>query len=188
MKIRHLRPRLLVAAVALAVSTPAWATLMLAADLETLARRSDAIVRGKAVRSVSVATADGQQIQTITTVRVAASLKGGVGETVEVRTPGGTLGDLEQRVAGAPEFEEGQEVVVFLHRASERHFAVEGLGLGKFDVIRDADGEPRVRQRVRGLSVVEPDGRVHAAPELEPVPERDFLDRIRRALATREAP
>jgi hypothetical protein len=108
--------------------------------------------------------------------------------TVEIRTKGGTVGDLTQRVSGAPEFKAGEEVVVFLHRAGERHFVVHSLALGKFEVAKGADGVARVHQKVKGLGLLGRDGKIRAPAPFEPVAEREFLDRVRRALDAKGAP
>ena len=120
-------------------------------------------------------------------MRVASTLKGLAAEVVEVRTPGGTVGDITQVVHGAPAFAAGEEVVLFLHRETAAHYTVESLALGKFEVTRAADGAPVVRQRAAHLGVLEADGVVRAAKAQEPVPEREFLDRVRRAVEAKEA-
>lgn len=161
----------------------AFASVVLPASVESLARQADLVVRGRAERAVCVASPDGKQLHTVTTVRVASALKGEAGQTVEVRTPGGTLGDLTQVVHGAPSFSQGEEVVLFLHREHPARYTVESLALGKFEVVKAADGAPVVRQRAaKGLAVLQPDGKVVPAQEVSAVPERDFLERVRRAV------
>lgn len=178
-----LRPSILIVALLLAAPA-AWATVVLPQSVEDLARRADLVVRGRAERSISVASPDGKLIHTVTTVRVAATLKGRAGEVVEVRTPGGTVGDITQVAHGAPSFSAGEEVVLFLHReGTGTRFGVEGLGLGKFEVIRSGDGSAVVRRRAPDLSLLQRDGTVRPAQAVDPVPERDFLERVRRAVA-----
>ncbi|HEY3449313.1 MAG TPA: hypothetical protein VGK67_23355 [Myxococcales bacterium] len=168
---------------ALFLAAPAvWASVVLPTTVEALARRADLVVRGRAERSVAAASPDGKLIHTLTTVRVASALKGEAGEVVEVRTPGGTLGDITQVVHGAPSFSAGEEVVLFLHRESATRFTVENLALGKFEIVRAQDGAPMVRQRAAGLAVLNPDGKISPAQEIAPVGEREFLQRVRRAV------
>lgn len=175
---------LLVAALALPLA--ARATVVLPVDLETLARRADLIVRGKVRAAASRRSADGKQIHTLTRVEIASAVKGEPARTLEVRTRGGTIGDLTQVAHGEAEFAADEEVWLFLRRAGGR-YTVESHALGKFTVVRGPDGAERVVQRVRGLGVLGRDGRVRPAQELEPVDEAAFLARVRRALETKEA-
>ncbi|MGC4122394.1 MAG: hypothetical protein QM765_48995 [Myxococcales bacterium] len=181
------RTLLLSSALLLAVPAAVWASVVLPASVEALARRADLVVRGRAERSVAATSADGKLIHTVTTVRVLEKLKGQAGETVEVRSPGGTVGDITQVVHGAPSFTSGEEVVLFLHREAAIRYTVENLALGKFEVLRRQDGSAVVQQRAaKGLEVRNADGSVTPAQAVAPVPESDFLQRVRRAVeATR---
>lgn len=175
---------------ALLLAAPAaWGTVVMPQSVETLARRADLVVRGKAERSVARASRDGKLIHTVTTLRVASTIKGKAeGQVVEVRTPGGTIGDITQVVHGAPSFSAGEEVVLFLHReGAAARYTVECLALGKFEVVRGPDGSSVVRQRAPGLSVLDADGAVRPALAVQPVSEREFLERVRRAVAAGEA-
>jgi len=176
--------RTLSLAAALLLAAPAArASVVLPASVETLARRADLVVRARAERSVAAASADGKQIHTVTTLRGAERLKGEAGEVIEVRTPGGTLGEITQVVHGAPSFTQGEEVVLFLRREAAARFTVHGLSLGKFEIVRAADGAAVVRQRfAAGLELLEPDGRIAPARAPAPVPEREFMERVRRAV------
>ena len=169
-------------------SLSAHATVMRPVDLETLARRADVIVRGTAKSTVASLTEDGKQIHTVATVRVASVLKGVPASEIEVRTPGGTIGDIAQIVHGAPRLIEGQEVILFLHRVSERRFTIEGFAQGKFEVVKGPSGAAHVTQDLRGIGILGPDGAVRPGMAAEPMPVRDFLARVRKALEGAVAP
>lgn len=163
----------------------ALASIALPTDVETLSRRADLIVRGTTVDSRAVRSADGRQIQTITTVRVAFSLKGLPPLDVEIVTPGGTLDGVTQAVSGAPLFARGEQVMLFLMRAGRR-FRVAGLSQGKFEIVEGPGGGLNVTQRTQGLEVVDRDGAVRPAPGLAPVPITQFLARVNAALPRQE--
>ncbi|MGI5864757.1 MAG: hypothetical protein ACOX6T_22285 [Myxococcales bacterium] len=166
---------------ALSVALPAQATVVEPMDVETLSRRADLVVQGTALSSES-SFVNGQ-IQTVTRVRVDCALKGQAPAVVEVRTPGGRVGDLGQMVTGAPQFAPGEEVIVFLRRLpGGARFRVEGMSLGKFDVVKAPDGRRMVTRNDEGLSIKLPDGGVQQATRFEPVPEPVFLERVRSAV------
>src|SRR5512141_1162522 len=104
---------LLAAAVAAAV-VPARATVLVPADLAELSRSATAIVRGT-VTTVRTEWADGRRrVETIVTLSVDQTLKGGFGRTVSFKVPGGDMGRYRSVMIGAPTFREGEEVVLFL--------------------------------------------------------------------------
>jgi len=163
-------------------------TVVREASLEALVDQSEIVVRATADESQPVTSEDGRQIHTVTRVTVRESLKGEALETLEVRTPGGTVGEITQVVHGAPRLEKGEEVVLFLQRAAPgtRRFVVHGLSQGKFKVVKDQTGAPVVTRDRAELQVVGPDGHPRPLQPAEPVSERVFLDRVRE-LASRKA-
>lgn len=180
---------LLVVLMVLLAAPRARATVLVPLDLDTLVRRAHLIVRG-APESSRSEWANGT-IQTVTRVRVESLLKGQAPEVVEVRTPGGSVGELTQKVFGAPELTPGEPVILFLHElpgAARSRYAVEGFSQGKFDVIKGPGGTSLVAQRLGGIGLLQPGGKVVPAREPEPIPERDFVERIRRSLQSQEAP
>jgi len=173
---------------ALLLGGRALATVILPVDLETLCRRADLIVRGTTGATVALTSEDKKLIHSVTTVSVAQAIKGQAPAQIEVRTQGGTVGDITQMVSGAPQFHPGEEVILFLRKANERHFVVESFCLGKFEVVKGQDGTAHVRQAVQGLGILQPDGTVRAAPAFEPVPVEQFVARVKRALEPRVTP
>lgn len=118
----------------LLLAGPALATQAVSVSVEGLARASDAVVRGQVQAIASTVSPDGRRIFTLVDVAVAETWRGAPGRTVRVIVPGGVAGPIGQRVEGAPAFAEGEEVVVFLHRAEAGGWRVAGLAQGKFSV------------------------------------------------------
>jgi hypothetical protein len=119
-------------------------------DVESLTAAADAVVHGQIVGRRSAWAPGGGQIFTTITLRILETWKGAAAAEVTVLVPGGEAGDLAQSVAGAAAFQEGEEVVVFLHRSAPGIFGVERMALGKFTVAGLPPGRA-VRNR-RGLS------------------------------------
>jgi lipid-A-disaccharide synthase len=113
----------------------AEATVLLPADLGDLSRGAYAVARGSIVAVDSRWTSSQRRsIETIVTLRADAWLKGDFGRTVQFRVPGGRLGRYRSLVAGAPSFEPGQQVIVFLGAAPPALPYVLGLSQGVFRV------------------------------------------------------
>ena len=119
---------------ALLAATPALGAEGVALSVEGLARTSDTVVRGSVRRIATTLSPDGRRVFTLVDVEVATRLRGEAAGHLRVIVPGGIAGPIGQRVEGAPSFAEGEEVVVFLHRAEAGGFRVAGLAQGKFSV------------------------------------------------------
>jgi hypothetical protein len=113
---------------------PAAAALFAATSVEEAARSSDAVVRGTVVSARGRVTAGGRRVVTDVDIAVSSAWKGTPGETVRVVVPGGSTAALGMHVDGAPSFQEGEEVVVFLGRAGPS-WQVMGLAAGKYRVV-----------------------------------------------------
>jgi hypothetical protein len=127
--------RSLVAVALLASALPAAATQVVAVSVEELARTSDAVVRAKVLEKKASKTADGKRIFTTIELRRSGVLRGDAPKRLRVVVPGGVVEGVGQRVEGAPEFEKGEDVVVFLQRAGPDAFRVASLSQGKFTVV-----------------------------------------------------
>jgi len=140
----------------LLAAVPACATVIVGADLGELSREAGAIVRGRVVSVDARWTDDRRGIETLVTLAAESYLKGGLGETVTFRVPGGRLGRLRSIVVGAPRFEADQQVIVFLghHGPSIPH--VLGLNQGVYHVTRHGTTWAVTPPPLVGTTVVQP--------------------------------
>lgn len=104
--------------------------------VEGLASRCDAVVRARVETCEARLSADGRRIYTHAAVRCSQVWRGAAPGRLVVKIPGGRVGDLAQRVEGAPTLRAGEEVVLFLRRSGPT-FTVAGLGQGKFTIADD---------------------------------------------------
>ncbi len=79
---------------------------------------------------------------TVVTLRRLETFRGDIGETFHVVIPGGVVGDFAWAVAGAPAFEESQEVLLMLNPlpSGSGEFGLSEFGLSKFDLATDEQG------------------------------------------------
>lgn len=185
MKMRA-RSGLFAAAVALLVPAMAAATVVLQLSFEEMTRRAPVVVRGT-VRQVQTRWSDqGAHIETWAELEVTERLKGAVGPTVVVRTPGGTIGELTMHVSGAAKFVEGQDTLVFLEPAADARnlFVVPAMAASKVDFEKSPKvGELRAFRHLDGLAFAAPaPAAVRPLPAVEDLgTPAEFLARIRRA-------
>src|SRR6516164_1438367 len=104
---RRLAPFLLLLAL------PALATTLVAMDVGALARASRCVVRVR-VGSVSALRSEAGRITTVVELERLETWSGPDLPALRMLIPGGVVGDLGQRVEGAPAFVPGEEVVLFL--------------------------------------------------------------------------
>jgi hypothetical protein len=119
-------------ALILAVTSPARATVILPADLDTIVNGSHTIVHGRVIDVRSDMTAGRRSIYSVVTLAVDRTLKGNGGATVAFRIPVGQVGRYRRVIVGAPEFAAGDEVVVFLTGAAPALPTIFGLNQGVY--------------------------------------------------------
>ena len=135
---------LLTGAVCAAAVAPARATVLLPADLPTVVREAGVIVHGRVIDVRSALVGPRRTIETFVTLDVVEPLKGAPGATVMFRVPNGQVGRYRRVLVGAPEFEDGDEVVVFLRGRAPAIPVLFGLSQGLYRVARDAEARPMV--------------------------------------------
>lgn len=113
----------------------AGAATFVATSVESAARSSEAVVRGRVVSREARATREGR-IVTDVEVAVAESWKGDPGRRVRLVVPGGSLASVAMSLDAAPTFTVGEDVVLFLTREG-RSWHVNGWALGKYRVVGD---------------------------------------------------
>src|SRR5688500_11848545 len=107
--------RRLIPLIALLLITPALqATVLVPAEFHEIVAGSQIIVHGRVVDIRPVWVEGRRRIDSVVTLDAGAYFKGGPAETVTFRVPGGTIGRYRQHMVGAPEFQPGEEVVMFL--------------------------------------------------------------------------
>ena len=132
--------RILISVLLIATGGVAGATMLVPTDLGALSRDAHAIARGR-IAAVDARWTDGRRtIETIVTLDTDEYLKGRLGETVQFRVPGGSLGRYRNIVVGAPRFVVGQRVIVFLGARGPTVPYLLGLSQGVFRLAQTPGG------------------------------------------------
>ncbi len=169
--------RIWIVLLVLLAPTQARATVVLPADFATVVNGADIIVSGRIVDVRSQLTS-GRTIESFVTVAVVDSAKGEPGRTVTFRVPNGTVGRYRRVTIGAPEFVEGDRVVLFLRARAPRMPILFGLSQGVYRVSATAGRDmvlpaPVMARGVEAARVVRGD------PAREPLPLDEFLRQVR---------
>ena len=114
------------------------ATVIIPIEFRELVTIAPVIVHGQVV-DVRSEWVDGRRsVETFVTVEAAEYLKGNLGRTLTFKVPGGQLGRYRTVFVGAPEFHDGDEVVLFLKSSGASYPYIIGLSQGAFRVVADA--------------------------------------------------
>ncbi len=183
---RGRRAGALVALVTLGLLASAGASVVLRLSDADLAQRAALILRGRVEGVRSEWLPGGRRIVTRVDLRVTEVLKRAetapeVGQTFELYTPGGAVGDLGQTVPGAAQFELDEDVVVYLESTASG-FTPVGLALGKFRVVAGDDGVLRALRDLDGLGFATVPGTQGDPSPADPRTEQDLstlLDPLR---------
>ncbi len=129
---------MLASVAALAISWPAFASLILALDLPTLVSRSEQISVVDVVSTKAAWNAEHDRIVTTIDVAVVDCWKGAAapGSHVQIVQAGGTVGELTMRIDGMPHFQPGERALLFL-RGKPARASVVGMAQGKRPVRRE---------------------------------------------------
>ena len=112
------------------------ATTILPADFAEMVDGSQVIVHGAVVDVRSRAIGGRGTIETVVTVAVVTPLKGDTASVVVFRVPGGQVGRYRRVLVGAPQFAQGEEVVLFLSGRAPSMPMPFGLHQGVYRVTR----------------------------------------------------
>jgi hypothetical protein len=146
-RVRRCR-RAVVAAALLALAAPrARATVLVPVDLGELVSSARSIVHGRVVSTSAQWLEERRSIETVVTLAVEDTLKGGASGSITFRVPGGEMGRYRSIVPGAPAFAEGDDVVVFLGGEGPSIPHLVGFSQGVYRV-RAIGGERMVRPAV----------------------------------------
>ncbi|HYC78950.1 MAG TPA: hypothetical protein VEI02_15090 [Planctomycetota bacterium] len=126
-------------AVALLCAAPAQCTILIKQDLKDLTAGAKAVVRAKVLSKTAGWDAERRFIWTTYELAVVDVWKGDVGPRLVLKELGGETGTTGMRVAGAPEYAVGQDVVTFLHVDPLGNWRTLGWTQGKAVVAPDAE-------------------------------------------------
>jgi hypothetical protein len=158
------------------------ATFVVPPDREMI-RRADAIVIATPSLSYSQVTKDG--IETVTRMSVEETIKGpATNDSINIVEPGGEVGNLFSYVAGAPRFEIGQRVLLFLTKTGPDRWSATDLVLGKFSFAADEKGQRLLARDADEIVGWNPDLSAHHERARA---EDGFLRFVREEVAARRA-
>lgn len=173
-----LRAALAVLCFALAIDV-ASATVLLPADFTTVVTGSPIIVHGRVVEVRSFLNGPRRTIESVVTLSVIDTLKGTPTRTVLFRVPNGQVGRYRRIVVGAPEFEDGDEVVVFLQAHAPAIPTLFGLSQGVYRVVRDVNAQAMVTPPAVMARGVAAERVVRGDPVRQPMPMAQFAREVR---------
>src|SRR3954470_24830901 len=130
------------------------ATVLVPADFREVVAGSQIIVYGRITTVRPEWSDDRSRIDTVVTVMAGSYLKGGPGGTVTFRVPGGQIGRYRNVMVGAPQFQPGEEAVLFLSASGPSIAHIFGLSQGLYRV----KGDSRTGRRVGVPPVLTADG------------------------------
>lgn len=177
--------RLLVGVVLVSLSAAVQATVIVPIEFRELVNTAPVIVAGQVV-DVRSEWIDGRRsVETFVTVAAAEYLKGDLGERITLRVPGGQIGRYRTIFVGAPEFRQGDEVVLFLKHAGPSYPYIVGLNQGAFRVVTEAaTGRRMVTTPIVMASGGEaPERVVRGDVGRRPLPLERFRESVRDVLA-----
>lgn len=116
------------------------ASTFLKVDIPTLKRMSESVVHASVVDVRSAWNDEGSAIFTYVTLEVRGRLHGTSSNQIVVRVPGGTVGDFTSEMEGAPQFQQGDEIVAFIGRWHDGVPMVAGYAQGLSKVSHDRLG------------------------------------------------
>jgi len=155
------------------LATSVFATIVQKMELQQLVATADSIVQGR-VESVE-ARYEERTIYTYISIVVDEPLKGDRRRTVLLRQMGGRIGAKAVWIAGMPQFNSGDQVIVFLRNRQDGTFDVIGLNQGKYDIVNDY-----AVANVAGVSILDPKtGLISEKAFVDKVPLETFKTKIR---------
>ena len=159
------------------------ATVLLPAEFREVVAGSQIIVYGRVADVRPEWSDDRTRIDTIVVLEAGTYLKGGPGESVTFRVPGGQIGRYRNVMIGAPHFQAGEEVVLFLSSAGPAVAHVFGLSQGVYRVRLDRSGRRMVIPPVLTASSELPQTIVRGDQSRQPLALDAFAASVRTAIA-----
>ena len=157
------------------------ATTLARMRFEELARQAIAVARLRCLSTKSFW--ENGEIWTDARFAVVEQAKGLLPAIVNVRTLGGTIGNLHSRVEDAPAFRPGEEAYLFLWGRNDEPLRVLGWSQGAFRIARDArTGIETVTQDSATASVFDRQARQFVHLGVRNLPVTVFQKKLRKAL------
>jgi len=113
------------------------ATAVSRLSLEEMVHGSDLIVIGQVTRVWSAWDGQHRFIWTHHEIAVHDVAKGGRNQKITVSEPGGVVNGVGMRIAGAPAYAPGEQVLLFLERVPNGYLRSLGMGQGKLRISVD---------------------------------------------------
>lgn len=135
MKIKHLLPIILIAAVSARLS----ATTVIPPTFNELVQQAELIFQGTVtdVRSVWEGEGGQRHISSYVTFQIQDTLKGVPGGTYTIKMLGGTVGEDSFVITDAPKFQVGDNDVLFVENNGQQFVPLVGITFGRFHVQHD---------------------------------------------------
>lgn len=159
------------------------ATVLVPAEFREIVSGSQIIVHGR-ISEVRPEWIDGRRrIESVITLQAASFYRGTSAQTITFRVPGGQIGRYKSVTVGAPEFNAGDEVVLFLKARGPSVPQVFGLNQGVFRVdVDQRTGRRTVTQPILMAKGVMAQRVVRGARDRQPLPLDQFATQIRSVL------
>ena len=173
------------AAVLLLAPVAAEATIFRAVEFEEKVENASTIVVGQLVNQQSRWDNQRKNILTYSTFRVEKTLKGQPAQEITLVTPGGKVDNISQEIIGVPQFEQGEEHVLFV-RHTQAGPTVAFLEQGDYRVEKNSRGDRLAIPAVSSAVLVDT-GRGTAVNTEPPRLRREFEGAVRDAVRRGEA-
>jgi hypothetical protein len=159
----------------------AVATTVSKLSLEELVRKSGRIILGRCLSTESRWNQRNTLIYTYSKFAVTENFKGQAGGFVNVVTVGGTVDGITQAVSGMPQFEQDEEVVLFLEASKNDLWQPVGLSQGKFRIVKDSrTGDTEAILSLSGLQLYgTSSGNVSMQDKPQRIPLGQLIQRIK---------
>lgn len=164
--------------------TASRATVLVPAEFREIVNGAEIIAYGRVTDATPEWSDDRKRIDTVITFEVGSWLKGGPGQTLTFKVPGGRIGRYRSITVGAPAFEIGDEAVLFLKSSGADVPFVFGLNQGVFRVRLESGTARRIVVPPALLADGDsPEAVVRGTPRRRSVPLETFGAQVQAVLA-----
>jgi hypothetical protein len=170
-------------ALTILIATQASATISRAIPFEDKVDNAASIILGKVTDQSTRWDAAHKWILTYSTFRIEKSMKGQPAQEITIVTPGGVVNGIHQETIGVPQFDVGDDHVVFVKNTRS------GPTVLYFDqgdyAVESVRGERVVRPAVSNAVMVDTQRGMAVAPE-SPSTLREFENRVRERMRAKQ--